>query len=415
MMIAWQPSNSSSVGSNSIGSSSVGFSRRLEDLPAAPSPSNSRSLAGGPLSGASTPGSPGTGMGTTFTVQRAAQQLQTTSPRPLQPKSLHGGTQAAGIHRPAACVPVPPAQQVPAESAQQPCTVTIWHPDGTSSQSNISTAASAPMAQQQPQPPPLRPVISAVTAVSGEAALHQPHPPTNTSSTTTITITGSTRTIRANAAVGALAPQSPADSAAQPPAVPPKLLPQRRSSVGFSRRLEDLPAAPSPSNSRSLAGGPGSTASSTQSWCSPRTPPSPAASEVAIRSPMSRRMDDLPAAPPPSQSRSLRPESSRAVFRSHAGAAAGSNTSASGLRSSGGAQAPPSPLACRPHNGGGGLFVSLGSPSPQPPSYIINSSSGGGGGGYTQQQQMGPIGQYGMHDVKDLSMVQGGILEDMSD
>ncbi|GIL55954.1 hypothetical protein Vafri_11417 [Volvox africanus] len=376
MSFAWQPSTASSVGSNSVGSSSVGFSRRLEDLPAAPSPSSSRSLAGGAGgSGGDTPVSPISGMGTTFSVPRTAQQLLTTSPLPPQPKSMHGVTPAAGIA------------------------------------ANIGTATSVPIAQQQQQQQQqsLRPAVSAAAAVYGEAALHQP---TNASSTTTITITSSTR--------HGAAP-SPAASAAQPPVAPKPLL-QRQSSVGFSRRLEDLPAAPSPCNSRSLAGGAGSSASSTQSWCSPRTPPSPAASETAMRSSMLRRVDDLPPAPPPSQSRSLRPESSRAMFRSHASAAAGSNTSACGPWSTVSSQAPPSPLTWRVSNvggGGGGLLASLGSPPPQPPPYVINGSSsrsrssGVGVGAGHMQQQMGP--QPEMHDIVDLPVVQGGVCEDLSD
>ncbi|GLI71730.1 hypothetical protein VaNZ11_017033 [Volvox africanus] len=370
MTLAWQPSNPSSVGANSVGSSSVGFSRRLEDLPAAPSPSNSRSLAGGAgSSGGDTPVSPVMGMATTSTVPRAAQQLLTTSPLPPQPKSLHGVTPAAGIA------------------------------------ANIGISTSIPIAQQQQLP--LRPAVRAAAAVYGEAALHQPHPSSNVSSTTTITITSSARH-------GAT--PSSAASAAQPPVAPKPPL-QRQSSVGFSRRLEDLPAAPSPSNSRSLAGGAGSSASSTTSWCSQRTPPSPAASEAAMRSSMRRRVDDLPPAPPPSQSRSLRPDSSRALLRSHAGAAAGSNTSAGGPYSTGSSQAPPSPLAWRPSNiggGGGGLLASLGSPPPQPPSCVINgsnsssSSSGVGFGGGHMQQQMGP--QPGIHDMIDL----GGVCEDLA-
>ncbi|EFJ40604.1 hypothetical protein VOLCADRAFT_99579 [Volvox carteri f. nagariensis] len=331
----------------------------------------------------------------------------------------------------------------PSSRTAKPATASNGTGTGTSIGYSRRSPAASSSPVQPPQPSVLRwPLGSAAAAISasGTASPYQevsapplqPHPPSTTSMT--IHSTGSSRSVGLAVAVGALLPANPsirpspaaaeaattATKATAPKPPPLQRLPSQ--SIGFSRRPEDLPAAPSPFNSRSLArgcggcsssssgggGGGGGTNSTPASWCSPRTPPSPAASDAAGRSGYSRRLEDLPAAPSPGQSRSLRPDSSRAVFRSHAsGPAKGSVTS----------PVPPAPGAWGQPigggGGGGGLVLSLGSPSP-----VATSSSplscGAASSGQPlprqhQHQQRGLQADGSTDDVIDLPVVQGDI------
>ncbi|KAG2487395.1 hypothetical protein HYH03_013964 [Edaphochlamys debaryana] len=272
---------------------SVGISRRLEDLPAAPGPSNSRALAGGNRTvGGSAPPSVQAASGQPPPL-RLAQQLAQMALRAAPQASGSGSGACSG----------PPDSRVSVSSwAEEEEQLDEWlsvlSPSGQAPAGSGAGPSGlpspggrpgfAPGPGPGPGPAPARVAFHAsVSRVSGSGVIGGPP-------------------------VGASASFSG-------PAASGNSMLARAPSIGFSRRIDELPAAPSPSHSRSLANGPGASAGGVGTpGASPRPPtwglggttssPRPGGGVGGSQSPMrsTRRLEDLPAAPSPSNARSLR-------------------------------------------------------------------------------------------------------------